>query len=260
MTRSAKGVLVAFGFVLALTAFSMDDCGGESAGKEGGESDCETAMNALYECGGNLEDEDGVLNVNEEIRSCERGDFAATCLKNCYLNSENCDEFRNCGLQNCGESDDDTGDDSGDDAGGQWQEPPAQDGSGQYTWEEAVAYCDDLELWGHSDWRLPTIDELRSFIRGCPATMTGGTCGVTDACPFWGCYVEEDCEGCPLLEGPDNMGYYWDTEYSGAPGWYWAATTDPDQPGSAWFVMYSTANLNLFNLGFDAKGAVRCVR
>ena len=31
------------------------------------------------------------------------------------------------------------------------------------NWEEAVAYCRQLELSGHSDWRLPTIEELESI-------------------------------------------------------------------------------------------------
>lgn len=31
-------------------------------------------------------------------------------------------------------------------------------------WEEAIAYCEDLELDGKTDWRLPNINELKSLI------------------------------------------------------------------------------------------------
>jgi hypothetical protein len=41
-----------------------------------------------------------------------------------------------------------------------------QDGSDvvSKTWEEAVAYCDELEFAGYSDWRLPSFDELNSIV------------------------------------------------------------------------------------------------
>jgi hypothetical protein len=31
------------------------------------------------------------------------------------------------------------------------------------TWYEAVKFCEELEFEGHSDWRLPTLDELRAL-------------------------------------------------------------------------------------------------
>ena len=42
-----------------------------------------------------------------------------------------------------------------------WQK--ADDGKGR-DWEESLAYSEDLELAGHSDWRLPNAKELQSIV------------------------------------------------------------------------------------------------
>ena len=33
-----------------------------------------------------------------------------------------------------------------------------------YTWKDALAYCEKLNLGGHKDWRLPTMKELESIV------------------------------------------------------------------------------------------------
>lgn len=41
-----------------------------------------------------------------------------------------------------------------------WQQVPS---TSNYTWGEAVDYCDDLELSGYDDWRIPSLKELFSI-------------------------------------------------------------------------------------------------
>ncbi|MDV7186358.1 DUF1566 domain-containing protein [Lutibacter sp. TH_r2] len=41
-----------------------------------------------------------------------------------------------------------------------WQQVPS---ASNYTWQEAVDYCDDLELSGYDDWRIPSLKELFSI-------------------------------------------------------------------------------------------------
>ena len=42
-----------------------------------------------------------------------------------------------------------------------WQQATAP---GTYTWPEALAYCEDLDFAGHTDWRLPDRTELQSIV------------------------------------------------------------------------------------------------
>ena len=42
-----------------------------------------------------------------------------------------------------------------------WQQETA---SGTYNWQNALRYCENLELAGHKDWRLPNVKELQSII------------------------------------------------------------------------------------------------
>ena len=89
-----------------------------------------------------------------------------------------------------------------------WQNPI--DGTAR-TYQEARDYCGALSLGGFSDWRLPSVDELRTLIRGCPSTMTGGSCSLTDNATTSGI-----CNGCVVGGGPGPGGCYWDSSFGRA--------------------------------------------
>lgn len=82
-----------------------------------------------------------------------------------------------------------------------WQQDPS---SSDYTWAEAVAYCESLELGGYDDWRMPSCKELYSisdFGSGWPYlntkyfSLASGT--VTKDEQFWSSnyYVGVTVEG-----------------------------------------------------------------
>jgi hypothetical protein len=135
-----------------------------------------------------------------------------------------------------------------------WQDPPH---SNYLNFDNAVTYCSSLQHGGYGDWRLPTISELRSLIRGCPATVTGGNCAVTDGCLGSECWTTI-CNGCAEAEGPGAEGCYWDEGLTGGCGWTWSSSTREGDPTNAWLVVFSQGRV-----GFIAKTMtewVRCVR
>jgi Protein of unknown function (DUF1566) len=44
-----------------------------------------------------------------------------------------------------------------------WQKDTGSDGN-PLVWRDALAYCDNLDLGGHDDWRLPNVRELLSIV------------------------------------------------------------------------------------------------
>jgi hypothetical protein len=64
-------------------------------------------------------------------------------------------------------------------------------------WENAVAYCENLVAGGYDDWHLPNIDELRTLVRNCPGTETGGACNISEVNgELSDTDIKEECAGC----------------------------------------------------------------
>ncbi len=135
-----------------------------------------------------------------------------------------------------------------------WQNPPSYE---EMQWQEAVYYCEDLELDGYSDWRLPTISELRSLIRGCADTESVGSCEVSDSCLSSYC-MDFDCLGCGTLDGPGADGCYWNASMEGVCDSYWSSSLTLGQSGYAWEVLFHMAKLLYWPQ--TSRVYVRCVR
>jgi Protein of unknown function (DUF1566) len=226
------------------------------------------AMELLTDCY-IFEDADG--NQMDAEMACE---FTAAdtidCFMDCYDSFDECggdvDPMFDC-LMDCfnGDPDDDVDDDVDDDAdddvwedstsGLMWQNPPL----GEYTlWDDAIEYCESLELDGHDDWHLPTISELRSLIRGCDGTVSGGSCGVTDGCLDHQTCWNDNCGGCDFMEGPGIYGAYSPDGVSNALYWYWSSSMAADPVYGAWLVSFSEGFI-INHLGSNTYD-VRCVR
>jgi hypothetical protein len=137
-----------------------------------------------------------------------------------------------------------------------WQERVSDS---RRDWGEAGEYCEDLDYAGKKDWRLPTISELRTAIRGCPATDPGGGCGVSDDCTAMSCW-NSACDGCLYGQGEGENGCYWEDEFEGecAPGdVYWSDSSVGDGI-AVWAHEPLSGSINWAE--FTSERLVRCVR
>jgi hypothetical protein len=143
-----------------------------------------------------------------------------------------------------------------------WEDPP---GGGECLWEDAAYYCAGLSLGDHGPgaWHLPTIDELRSLVRGCLPLYPSGDCPVTDP----GCLVEEcrdlSCSpgwGCPAgpLGGPAGDGCFRPNGLSGSCSDCWSSSPDPANSLVAWSVNFYQPWVDRQNK--QRRYSVRCVR
>ena len=119
--------------------------------------------------------------------------------------------------------------------------------SNRMTWYGALSYCNNLTECGYSDWHLPTISELRTLIKNCSGTVTGGSCDVTDSCLSYSC-KNDACIGCSY----DSSGKY---SKLGDSSWLWSSSTDTD---NAWVVYFDDGDVSLHDKLYI--NYFRCVR
>lgn len=130
--------------------------------------------------------------------------------------------------------------------------------------KSARNYCQTLYLGGVLGWRLPSIDELRELVLGCPASARGGACGVTATCFKETCFDATNCGGCGIGSGPGTDGCYLDPFFKKPCLLQWSTTQVPAAYAGdlrAWYVTFFDAAIDRPPPGQPMNTAsVRCVR
>lgn len=91
------------------------------------------------------------------------------------------------------------------------------------NWHNATDYCDHLKLAGHTDWRLPTVQELVTLVD----------------------YTRESPAAVPALHNISTDDY-------------WSATTDVTDSDDAWLVFFESGIVDNYSKSRERR--VRCVR
>ena len=117
------------------------------------------------------------------------------------------------------------------------------------SWSDANSYCNSLNTKDYSGWHLPSIDELRTVVQGCPSTQPGGSCGVKDGCLSSQCNANCGC---------GNTRCYMNTSLSGDCDCNWSSSMVTDINDNAWTICFNSAGIstNKKTNGID----VRCAR
>lgn len=133
-----------------------------------------------------------------------------------------------------------------------WQNPPAYD---PMNYQVAELFCENLIVTPYDNWRLPTIDELRTLVLGCD---TLEYCGVTGICTDPDPCRNSACDGCAIEAGPNN-GCYYMMELSQINGCasYFSSTKRAVMPLSLWTLTFNTGAI-LSSSATNSK-LVRCI-
>jgi len=139
-----------------------------------------------------------------------------------------------------------------------WIDPTAETNLSR---QGGIDFCDQLMLDGKDDWRLPTLDELRSLIRGCPDTELDGRCQVWEGSGYDDLKSKTNapCSGCEKNDGPHaETGGYYDSELGGLSSYYWSSSEDVDRSGYAWNIFFVEGAIT--SQAADRLFQIRCCR
>lgn len=110
--------------------------------------------------------------------------------------------------------------------------------------ETARRYCEILQIGGFNDWRLPSISELRTLVRGCLLTGEGGNCPVEDDCSDEDICDDASCKGCEAEDGPGPAGCYISSKLTYPCDTYWSSTPVSGSEEYYWTIYFTTGDIS----------------
>lgn len=135
------------------------------------------------------------------------------------------------------------------------QNPHWSEKSEYLTWKEAKKYCDSLTENGYSDWRLPTIDELRTIVSNCSPVIPGGSCKISsNKNKLSSKHFSSDCESCSAFDEHSRISDGWDADSD----WLWSSSSVSDYSNYVWGIDFFDAELN--KLSKNEEYEARCYR
>ena len=139
----------------------------------------------------------------------------------------------------------------------------------QMSFDDAEKFCQNLDYAGFSDWRLPTIDELRKVVIGYSDVESGGRCAVSSKCLQKTCVIKGQKNGndtpCSnssneMMQGPGINGCYFDDVWGNYCGKYWSSSLVSAAEGLAFQLDFSVPAIIPSNTTAASNGFARCVR
>ena len=127
--------------------------------------------------------------------------------------------------------------------------------AGTMDWDSAVSYCDNLDMIGYTDWRLPTIDELRTLVRSCSNTQTDGACAISDPNALaYGNYVANNCQCEPVENNEGLYSIFGDNDTVTL----WSSSEYTSVADFAWYLDFANAGVSSHSMSGSYN--VRCAR
>ena len=120
----------------------------------------------------------------------------------------------------------------------------------------AASHCEGINEGGFTDWRLPTIDELRTLIQNCAGSQADGECAISDLEDHLSDadYIAGDCT-CDDIE--NNEGHYSKLGDDDTVS-LWSSSARSDKTYYYWLVDFISGSL--YSKDEESPYYVRCVR
>ena len=116
-----------------------------------------------------------------------------------------------------------------------------------YEWEDAIKYCEKM------GGRMPTVSEVRTLLKNCPDSETGGKCKVTDDCLSESkCWDKQKCGGCEYDKDSGKYSVFGDI------GVFKTISENIDDPDTAFSVSFLSGTIRPGRK--NLKGSVLCVK